>query len=288
MEKLVVNLSREGDDKFRVLKKYVGTDKVPLLLRKGVYPYEYMDSFSKFEEPRLPSTDHFYSSLKEEHISDDDYEHPQRVFQSFHCRTLGDYHDLYLKSDVLLLADVFENFRDICLNYYELNPGHFYTSPGLSWLACLKMPRVELELLTDPDMYLFIEEGLRGGISMITHRHAKANNPYVPGYDPTKDSNYLLYLDANNLYGWAMSQALPEGNFSWMSEGEIAHLDVTAIPDNGEEGCILEVDLEYSQELHELHNDYPLAPEKLKVSHGWLSPYCTELAKTLELKNTSK
>ena len=97
MEKLVANLSREGDDKFRVLKKYVETDKVPLLLRKGVYPYGYMDSFSKFEEPRLPSKDHFYSSLKEEHISDDDYEHAQRVFQSFHCRTLGEYHDLIFK-----------------------------------------------------------------------------------------------------------------------------------------------------------------------------------------------
>ena len=287
LEKLVANLSRKGEDKFRVLKKYIDTDKVPLLLRKGVYPYEYMDSFSKFEEPRFPSKDHFFSSLKDEHISDDDYQHAQRVFQSFHCRTLGDYHDLYLKSDVLLLADVFENFRDICLEYYELDPGHFYTSPGLSWLACLKMTGVELELLTDPDMYLFIEEGLRGGISVITQRHAKANNPYLPDYDATKDTNYLLYLDANNLYGWAMSQALPEGNFAWLTDGEIANLDVTTIPDDGEEGYILEVDLEYPQELHELHNDYPLAPEKLKVSTDWLSPYCTALVETLDLKNAT-
>ena len=154
-----------------------------------------MDSVSKFEETSLPPIECFYSSLTESAISQDDYEHAQKVFSDFQCHNLGEYHDLYLKSDVLLLADVFENVRNICLEYYQLDPAHFYTSPGLAWQACLKMTGVELELLTDPDMYLFVEEGLRGGISMITHRFARANNPYVEGYNPHED---LLIF---NLFG---------------------------------------------------------------------------------------
>ena len=178
---------------------------------------------------------------------------------------MGDYHDLYLKSDVLLLADVFENFRNVCLKAYNLDPCHFYTSPGLAWQACLKMTEVEPELLTDPDMYLFFAEGLRGGISMISNRFSKANNPYVPDYDPDQDSSYVMYLDANNLYGWAMSQPLPTGEFDWLNEEEISNLDITQITDDSEEGYILEVDLKYPKEIHDLHNDYPLAPAKMKI-----------------------
>ncbi|KAK3731226.1 hypothetical protein QZH41_004694 [Actinostola sp. cb2023] len=288
LERLVDNLSKEGTDQFKVLKKYVDSDKLSLLLRKGVYPYEFMSSVEKFQNTCLPPKEAFYSSLKDEHISDADYEHAQRVFETFQCQNLGDYHDLYLKSDVLLLADVFENFRNICQEYYQLDPGHFYTSPGLSWLACLKMTGVELELLTDPDMYLFVEEGLRGGISMITHRHAKANNPYVQDYNPDQENNYLMYLDANNLYGWAMSQSLPVNNFGWLSPGEVEELqeNLMTLPDDGTEGYILEVDLEYPKELHDLHNDYPLAPERQKVPQDWLSPYCHQLIEDLELNFT--
>jgi hypothetical protein len=196
---------------------------------------------------------------------------------------MGDYHDLYVKSDVLLLANVFENFRNVCLKAYNLDPCHFYTSPGLAWQACLKMTEVELQLLTDPDMYLFIEEGLRGGISMISNRFSKANNPYVPDYDPDQDSSYLMYLDANNLYGWAMSQPLPTGEFDWLNEQEISNLDITQITDDSEEGYILEVDLKYPKELHDLHNDYPLAPEKMKICPEMLSPYCKQLSEDLKL-----
>ncbi|KAK3735533.1 hypothetical protein QZH41_005010 [Actinostola sp. cb2023] len=285
LERLVANLSKDGDDQFTILKKYVESDKLNLLLRKGVYPYEYMNSFNKFQETQLPPKGAFYSSLKDSSITEDDYEHAQKVYREFRCQNLGEYHDLYLKSDVLLLADVFENFRTICLEYYQLDPGHFYTSPGLSWSACLKMTGVELELLTDPDMYLFIEEGLRGGISMITHRHAKANNPYVDGYDPEQHNNYLMYLDANNLYGWAMSQALPVNNFGWLTEQEATELqqDLMTLPDDGTEGYILEVDLSYPEELHDLHNDYPLAPERQKVTQDMLSPYCQQLNEELNL-----
>ena len=242
-----------------------------------------MDGMDKFQEQQLPPKEAFYSKLTEEHISGEDYQHAQTVFATFQLQNLGEYHDLYLQSDVLLLADVFENFRNICLNYYELDPAHFYTSPSLAWAACLKMTDVELELLTDPDMYLFVEEGIRGGISMISNRYSKANNPYVPDYDATQDNNYIIYLDANNLYGWAMSQPLPTHDFAWLTENEIQDLDVMAVADDGEEGFILEVDLEYPPELHDLHSSYPLAPEKMKITSDMLSPYCQQLNEKLDL-----
>ena len=154
-------------------------------------------------------------------ITEEDYAHAQTVWREFGLQNLGQYHDLYVLTDVLALADVFENFRDICLNYYGLDAVHFYTSPGLAWQAALKMTGVHLELLTDIDMHLFIEQGLRGGISTITHRHAKANNKDVPDYDPSQPSSHVTYLDANNLYGWAMSQALPVDGFRWLEDQEI-------------------------------------------------------------------
>ena len=265
LERLVSNLSKNCADMFPILQRYIESEKVPLLLRKGVYPYDYMDSVEKFDKETLPPQECFYSVLNDEHVSDADYDHATRVFEAFSCQNMGDYHDLYLKSDVLLLADVFENFRNVCLKAYNLDPCHFYTSPGLAWQACLKMTVVELELLTDPDMYLFFEEGLRGGISMISNRFSKANNPYVPDYDPDQDSSYVMYLDANNLYGWAMSQPLPTGEFDWLNEVEISNLDITQITDDSEEGYILEVDLKYPKEIHDLHKDYPLAPAKMKI-----------------------
>ena len=242
-----------------------------------------MDGVERFQEPTLPPKESFYNVLNDEHISDKDYAHAISVFNSFACRNMGDYHDLYLMSDVLLLADVFENFRSVCLKAYNLDPCHFYASPGLAWQACLKMTEVELQLLTDPDMYLFTEEGLRGGISMISNRFSKANNPYVPDYDPTQENSYVMYFDASNLYGWAMSQSLPTGEFDWLTEQEIADLDITNVADDNEEGYILEVDLQYPSELHDLHNDYPLAPEKMKISPEMLSPYCQDLSECLNL-----
>ncbi|XP_071152225.1 uncharacterized protein [Mytilus edulis] len=203
------------------------------------------------------------------------------------CMNLGQYHDLYVLSDVLALADVFENFREICLNYYGLDAAHFYTSPGLAWQAALKMTGVKLELLTDIDMHLFIEKGLRGGISMMSHRHAKANHKHVPNYDPNQPINHVMYLDANNLYGWAMSQALPVEGFRWLNDSEIENLNISDVVDNSKHGFILEVDLEYPRELHDDHNEYPLAPEKLKVTNDMLSPYAEKLLDDLNLKGTS-
>ncbi len=243
-----------------------------------------MDCVERFEEPAFPPKEAFYSVLNDEHISDEDYVHATNVFNSFVCRNMGDYHDLYLMSNVLLLADVFENFRSVCLNAYNLDPCHFCTSPGLAWQACLKMTDVELELLTDPNMYLFIEKGLRGGISMICNGYSKANNPYVPDYDPTQENSYVMYFDANNLYGWAMSQPLPTGECDWLTDQEIADVDVTDVADDNEQGYILEVGLQYPSELHDFRNDYRLAPEKMKISSEMLSPYCHELLECLNIR----
>ena len=191
---------------------------------------------------------------------------------------MGEYHDLYLKSDILLLADVFENFRKTCLEYYKLDPCHYFTSPELSWDAMLKMTKIKLELMTDIDMFQFIEKGLRGGISYIANRYGKANNKYMKEYNEKAPSKYIMYLDANNLYGWAMSQYLPTGGFRWMTQKQIDKIDLTKYEEDSRKGLILEVDLEYLEELHDLHNDYPLAPEKVKVNKYDLSEYCKRIS----------
>ena len=248
-----------------------------LLLRKGVYPYEHMDSWERFADTQLPKKASFYSKLTGEHISDKDYAHAQNVWEVFSCQNIGEYCDLYCRTDVLLLADVFETFRKTCMGQYSLDPAHYYTSPGLSWDALLKKTGVELELLTDYDQHLFIEKGLRGGISMVSKRYAKANNPKVEGYNSSKPNTHILYLDANNLYGWAMSQPLPTGGFQWVDDCDRLAETITEHPADSHEGYILEVDLEYPGELHNVHNAYPLAPERMVVKKEWMSEYQHEL-----------
>ena len=170
-------------------------NKFVLMLRKGVYPYECMDSWERFNETSLSPKKYFYSELTLEDISDKDYLHAQKVFEE-HCTDMGDYHDLYVQTDTFLLANVFEKFRDKCIELCGLDPSYFYSAPGLAWQACLKETDVKLELLTDYQMLLMIEKGIRGGMCQSVHRYAKANNKYMKNY-----SSYLTYLDANNLYG---------------------------------------------------------------------------------------
>ena len=239
-------------------KKELG-EKLDLLSKKGVYPYDFMDNINKFQETNLPPKEKFYSKLNDEHITQQDFEHAQKVWKTFKCKNMGVYHDLYLKTDVLLLADVFEEFRNVCLENYELDPAWYFTSPGLAWDASLKKTEVKLELLTDIDMLQMIEKGTRGGVSMISNRFGKANNKYMKDFNPEKPSTFIPYLDANNLYGWAMCEPLPVGGFEWVDEKEFN--DWRNFP------CILEVDLDYPKELHDLHNDLPLAPERIIVNN---------------------
>lgn len=210
-------------------------------------------------------------------MSEKDYEHAKNVFKTLDCRNMGHYCDLYCRTDVLLLADIFENFRRVAKKIYDLDPARYLTIPSLSWDALLSKTVVELEKITDYDQYLFIESGLRGGISMVSKRFARANNPKVPGYNPSEPKTWLMYLDANNLYGCGMSQSLPTGGLEWLKKEELETTDFLNIPDHGDTGYILEVDLEYPSELHQAHNSYPLAPESLSIEKEWLSPYQLEL-----------
>ena len=235
-----------------------------LLTRKGVHPYEYVNSWVRFEETQLPSIEPFYSNLNMSSISDEDYQHAQRVWKEFEIRDLGDYHDLYLKTDVVHLANVFEAFRGTCLNHYKSDPAHFYTSPGLAWKACLKRTGIRLELLTDSDMLLMFEREIRGGITQVVHKYAAANNPYMGDkFDPNEDTTYLQYLDANNLYGWAMSQPLPTGGFKWV---DINLNEISKLATRTDKGYLLEVDVSYPKKLHDKHNDLPFMSERMEIN----------------------
>ena len=212
LDSLVNNLVH-GGGKFFGFENY-SNHQCELLIRKGIYPYEYMDSWDRFEQITLPPASSFNSKLNMSGVSDPDYKHACKVWRDFGIRNLGEYHDLYLRTDVILLANVFESFRHICLDNYGLDPAHFYTAPGLAWKACLKKTGIRLDLLLDPDMLLMFKRGIRGGITQSVHRWAAANNPYMGSeYNPSRPTRYLQYLDANNLYGWAMSQPLPTGGF---------------------------------------------------------------------------
>ncbi|GFX09178.1 c2H2-type domain-containing protein [Trichonephila clavipes] len=257
LENLIKTLKK---DEFKYMKHYLDSDKIDLLLRKGVFRYDYFDSFEKCKDSCLPPISKFYNKLNEEAISVEDYNHACKVFNEFHLNNLGEYCDLYVKTNVLLLTDLFENFRIICMQTYKLDPCWYFTTPALSWDAMLLHTKVAIELFPDYDMLLFIEKGVRGGISQCCNRYAIANNRYMSNFNPDDEIKYLMYLDANNLYGYAMSKYLPLKDFVW-SDNSLTEQDILNLSDESDVGYILEVDLEYPSDLHDKHSDFPLAPE---------------------------
>ena len=266
---LDVLVSNTPKDNFKIVDNHYPPEQAKLLKQKGFFPYEYIDSVEKFKDKKPPPRKAFYSKLTGNGITEKNYKHVCNVWNSFNMETMKDYLELYNDSDVLLLADVFENFRDICLKIYGLDPVHYYTAPGLAWDACLKMTNVQLELLNDVNMLLMFEKGIRGGISIISNRYGEANNKYMKGFNKNKLSKFLMYLDANNLYGCAMSEKLPTHGFKWLTSGEMEKLFKNQVVQVWEKTpCILEVDLEYPKELHKSHNDYPLCPERVKCDKG--------------------
>lgn len=256
LDELVNNLP---DSKFNNIKKFFSSNDLPLVTKKGIYPYEYTTSWDKLEETELPPKSAFKNSLKSLNI-DEAYQHALKVWSHFKIETLGSYSDLYLKLDVLLLSDVFENFRDLCLESYYLDCAHYYTLPGFTFDCMLKYTGVELELLTDYDMFMFIEKGIRGGITTCVKRHCVANNIRMgEQFDNSKPNTNIIYVDCNNLYGWAMVNQIPLRGFEWY-KGNLDHFDIMAIPEKSKVGFFLEVDVDYPEHLHDDHNDLPFLP----------------------------
>lgn len=287
---LIDNLKKGGKNiaEWRKIFKNVSNEfkddeQFVLMIQKGIYPYDYIDNYEKLLESKLPKKKDFNNKLTFSKCSDEDYKQAQLVWKTLKCYTFMDYHNIYLKSDVLLLADVWESFREVCFTNYKLDADYYYTAPSLSWDAMLKLTGVNLELITDIDMYLFIESGIRGGMSQISKRYAKANNKEMTEFDETKELSNITYLDANNLYGWAMCEYLPQKDFKWNLENweksKIMELD-----NRGAKGYLFSVDLHIPDELHNHFNGYALAPESQCVLKENLNEWQQEGYKQSKIK----
>ena len=191
-------LLKSGRDKFTHTIKHFGDQD--LMFAKGIYPYSYMSGPKKFAETLLPPIEDFHDPLNDEALQQEDYERAKIIWAEFNMKTLRDYHDHYLLCDVLLLADVFQNYRQTIYDELHQDPLHFITLPSLAWASAIKYTNAKLDLITDPDMYLMVEKNMRGGIAIISNRYARANNPLVAVHDPSKPTSFILYADANNLY----------------------------------------------------------------------------------------
>lgn len=275
LDTLAKSLLKSGRDRFSSLISEfpdITEEQISLLFRKGVFPYDYLNSWAKLEEASLPSKEQFSNILTGKDISEDDYLHAQNVWAKFECKTIKDYMLLYLKTDVLLLTDIFQEFRRICKLNYDLDPVYYISSPQLSWDAMFKTTKCKLELISDAEMFSMIDSAIRGGITVISARFAHANNPYMKSfYNPNEPTSYIIYLDANNLYGTAMNEPLPYQNFEWVPKEKYEQIDWLAQADDQQIGYIIECDLEYPTALHNEHNDYPLAPERIRIGPQMLS-----------------
>jgi hypothetical protein len=271
LENLVSLLLKSGKDKFVHTTKYLGDSD--LVFAKGVYPYSYMTDREKFNETTLPPIESFFDKLNDEPLDSQDYSRACSTWNHFGIQNMQEYHDHYLLSDVLLLTDVFENFRESIFGKHGLDCLHFYTLPSLAWAIALKLTEVKLDLITDPAAYLLIENSMRGGIATVSQRYSRANNPDVDGYDEADPRRYITFLDCNNLYGAAMSEPLPVGEFRFLDDVEVQNFDLLAVAPDAEVGYIIECDMTYPSELHESHNDYPMAPEHFTVTEEMLSPF---------------
>lgn len=266
---------------------HITTDenRLKLLHRKGVFPYDYMNNEDRLNETCLPARTEFHNSLTNTSITEAQYELAQNMWVQFGCNTIRDYLEVYLVLDTMLLTGLVEAYRSTTHAHFKLDPTHYVSSASLSMDAMLRVTRVKLETLPTTDMYLFVTKSIRGGLCGTATRYAKSNHDLCSDYDESKDNAHIISWDCNNLYGTSLCSKLPTGDFKWLTPREITTFDITQIPENGTRGYFLEVDLKYPQELHELHNDLPLAPEKLDIpSHEW-SEYTQRVSNRLKLKH---
>jgi len=298
IEKLADNLAldKTTEEKRKVFKNisqhFPDDIEFELMTKKGIYPYDYIDKYERLNETKLPSKECFNSKLYGSTCDDLDYKTAQDVWKTFNCKSMLEYHNLYLITDVLLLSDIWQNFRNVCYKNYNLDACYYYTAPGLSWDSMLKSTKIEIELLTDLEMFEFVERGIRGGISQISKRHAIANNKYMSNYDKSKEDSYIVYLDANNLYGGAMCKSLPYKDFKWNTDewDKAKIMNITDISKDDEfddidsTGYLFSVNLHIPKELHEKMNNYPPCPDNICIDKDDLNDWQQEGYKKSKVK----
>jgi hypothetical protein len=266
---LVSNLSPE---KLNLCSQLGWTQQ--LITSNGVFPYSWLNSVERLDAPELPPIEAFFDPLSESNLSEQDYAHAKSAWDALRCTTMRDYMLEYLRLDVHQLADDFEEFRSMAMKDDGLDPAHYMTAPGLSWDAAFLSTGAEVELITDPNMFQFFEDGIRGGMVFVNQHQIAANTPRVPEtFNPQEAFCDLMYVDANNLYGQALSMPLPQNGFRWMQQAELDQLDVLSYPVDGPEGCVLEVDMDYPPEVQDRTLDLPLAPERMTTHASMLTPH---------------
>ena len=275
LDKSLDYLTGTINDNDRISLKQEFGKNYQLLTKKGIYPYDYFNNTKKYDEQKLPNKEEFFNKISYKNISDEDYTHAENVFEKFECKNLLDYSILYLKTDLCHISDIFQKFSNFAYETYNLDPRHSYTLPGFSWQAMLRL-KIELELISDPDMYLFLIDTIRGGISVCNKRYVIADNKFID--KNTKNNKYLLYLDANNFYGFSMSQKLPYKNFKWSNNLTLDKLQTG----------IYEVDIEVPKNFHNKFKDYPLCREIKSIPENNLSEYQKYLNNKLDIKYTEK
>ena len=288
LAQLVKDLKDKGSEHF-VYTKHVfpKPEMEEIIFNKGVFPYSYLTSLKVLSEKELPDKKAFFNDLTQQHVTEEDYAFAQKAWDCHGCKSLEDYLILYLSLDVVLLADVMENFRSGCMKDYKLDPVHYFSAAHYTFDAYMKMSNITFELLTDVNQYFFCLKGIRGGVSMVSSkRYAVANNHYMADFDPKQKETYLIDLDANNLYGRCMMDFLPVGAFEFCFISQHLIDDILALSAEAEIGYFLEVDLEYPVALHDWHQDYPLAPFKCEKSKKELSPFCQKIVEEQNLKHS--
>ena len=290
LDKLVNNL-KKSNHSFDILKQsnLAKNDvQFEMLTRKGVFPYEYASSLEKLQNSSYPDKQAFSSLLTNSEVDDTNYDFGKYFYQEFKCENLADYCLIYNKIDVLLLAEIVIQFRKMIYDEFTLDACKYISLPSLSYDCFLKSSKVEIELFTDIDMFQFVKRGIRGGVSYIAERHFEKNLTKAENVIDISDSQSALYIDANNLYGYAMSQSLPHKDFKWLSAREITAINWLTTTSDADTGYILEVDLHYPENLHDSHASYPLAPERIDIDYHMLSPYNKICKQVLEGKNKHK
>ena len=286
LDELTKNLYEADPRRFRFSKQYITElhtechSELPLdefttmMLRKGVYPYSHIKSNAVFKETEFPPPEAFTDFLTQKPIELTEYAHAKRVWTETKCKTLKNYHTIYLFMDVNLLTDVFLNFRQTLFSKYGLDCCHYLTLPSFSWDAMLKHTKVELELLGDYEMLVFCEKANRGGLCFVNHRYGKSNHPQCKNYDPSKATSQIIYLDMNNLYGGAMRMYLPFANFQWV-KGNLDEMlkRILKLSDESPQGYYIKVDLHFPDTVHDKLKDYPPCPENIEINFEMLSEY---------------